>query len=69
MAFSHDVSGNTAAPYSNYRQGRKSVSLQLNGSFQGAWKGGVSYTNYFGNEKYTGNDDGDFASVNLSYAF
>ena len=69
MAFSHDVSGNTAAPYSNYRQGRKSASLQLNGSYQGAWKGGISYTNYFGNEKYTGNDDGDFASVNLSYAF
>lgn len=69
VAFSHDVSGNTPAPVSNYREGRKSVSLQLNGSFQSAWRGGISYTNYFGNNKYNDASDRDFASVNLSYAF
>ncbi|MCE9648305.1 MAG: DUF1302 domain-containing protein [Parvibaculum sp.] len=69
MAFSHDVSGNTPSPYGNYREGRKSVSLQLNGSYQGAWRGGISYTNFFGNEKYTSTNDRDYAAVNLSYAF
>ncbi|MGB3809656.1 MAG: DUF1302 domain-containing protein [Parvibaculum sp.] len=69
LAFSHDVSGNTPAPISNYRQGRKSVSLQLNGSLQGAWRGGISYTNFFGSNKYSDSVDRDFAAVNLSYAF
>lgn len=69
IAFSHDVSGNTPAPISNYRQGRKSVSLQLNGSYQGAWRGGVSYTNFFGSNKYSDSVDRDFAAVNISYAF
>lgn len=69
VAFSHDVSGNTPAPISNYRQGRKSVSLQLNGSYQGAWKGGISYTNFFGSNKYSDAVDRDFAAVNISYAF
>ena len=69
VAFSHDVSGNTPGPISNFREGRKSLSLQLNGSFQSAWRGGLSYTNYFGNTKYSDSNDRDFAAVNLSYAF
>tara|TARA_R110000824_G_scaffold118960_12_gene271840 strand:- start:40 stop:2724 length:2685 start_codon:yes stop_codon:yes gene_type:complete len=69
VAFSHDVHGNTPGPISNYREGRKSLSLQLNGSFQSAWRGGISYTNYFGDEKYNEATDRDFASVNISYAF
>ncbi|MDO8290874.1 MAG: DUF1302 family protein [Parvibaculum sp.] len=69
VAFSHDVSGNTPGPVSNYREGRKSLSLQLNGSYQSAWRGGLSYTNYFGATKYSDSTDRDFASVNVSYAF
>ncbi|MCF8469545.1 MAG: DUF1302 domain-containing protein [Parvibaculum sp.] len=68
MAFSHGVSGNSPAPLSNYRQGAKSLSLQLNGSYQ-SWRGGLSYTNYFGDEKYANNTDQDFVSMNISYAF
>lgn len=69
LAFSHDVAGNTVAPYSNYRQGRKSVSLQLNGSLQNAWKGGIAYTNYFGSNKYNDAVDRDNIALNISYAF
>ncbi|HEY4344894.1 MAG TPA: DUF1302 domain-containing protein [Parvibaculum sp.] len=69
IAFSHDVSGNTPGPISNYRQGRKSVNLALNGAYQGAWRAGVSYTNFFGSDKYSESVDKDYASVNLSYAF
>lgn len=68
VAWSHGVSGNSPAPLGNYRQGAKSVSLQLNGSYQ-QWRGGLSYTNFFGNEKYAGNVDQDFVSLNVSYAF
>lgn len=68
VAWSHGVSGNSPAPLGNYREGAKSVSLQLNGSYQ-SWRGGISYTNYFGNEKYQANGDMDFVSLNISYAF
>lgn len=69
VAWNHGVQGNSPAPLSNYRQGAKSVSLQLNGNYLGNWRGGISYTNFFGNEKYAGNTDMDFVSMNVSYAF
>jgi hypothetical protein len=69
LAWQHDVKGNSPAPLSNYREGTKSLSLALNGTYQNAWRGGVSYTNIFGNEKYTKDGDKDFVSVNLSYSF
>lgn len=69
VAFSHDVSGNTPAPYSNYRRGRKSVNLSLNGTLTNTWRAGVSYTNFFGNSKYNDAVDRDNVAVNLSYSF
>ena len=68
VAWSHGVNGNSPAPLSNYREGAKSVSLQLNGSYQN-WRAGISYTNFLGNEKYANNVDQDFVSANISYAF
>ncbi|MBX3489645.1 DUF1302 family protein [Parvibaculum sp.] len=69
IAWNHGVSGNSPAPLGNYRQGAKAVSLALNGNYLGNWRGGISYTNYMGNEKYVNNNDMDFVSANISYAF
>jgi len=69
IAWSHDVKGNSPAPMSNFREGRKRVSLAVNGSYQNTWRGGISYVNNFGNEKYTNTGDQDFVSINLSYSF
>jgi Protein of unknown function (DUF1302) len=69
IAWSHDVKGNSPAPMSNFREGRKRVSLALNGTYQNTWRGGVSYVNNFGNEKYSNTGDQDFVSINLSYSF
>ncbi len=69
ISWSHDVKGNTPAPMSNFREGTKSVNLAVNGIYQNSWRGGISYTNLFGNEKYSKNGDKDFVSVNLSYSF
>lgn len=69
VSWSHDVKGNSPAPLSNYREGRKRVSLAVNGTYQNSWRGGVSYVNNFGNEKYTSDGDRDFVSVNVSYSF
>jgi len=63
------VKGNSPAPLSNYREGTKSVSLAVDFAYQSAWRGGLSYTNIFGNEKYTKDGDKDFVSLNVSYSF
>lgn len=69
VSWSHDVKGNSPAPLSNYREGSKSVSLALNGTYQNSWRGGISYVNNFGNEKFSKDGDKDFVSINLSYSF
>ena len=69
VAWSHDVKGNSPAPMSNFREGRKRISLAVNGSYQNTWRGGISYVNNFGDEKYTNTGDQDFVSINLSYSF
>ena len=69
ISWSHDVKGNSPAPLSNYREGSKSVSLAVDASYQSTWRGGISYTNRFGTEKYNKDGDQDFVSINLSYSF
>jgi len=69
VSWSHDVKGNSPAPLTNYREGSKSVSLAVNGTYQNTWRGGISYVNNFGNEKYSRDGDQDFVSINLSYSF
>ncbi|MBO6543019.1 MAG: DUF1302 domain-containing protein [Alphaproteobacteria bacterium] len=69
VAWSHDVKGNSPAPLSNYREGTKQISLAVDASYQNSWRGGISYTNIFGNEKYTKDGDKDFISINVSYSF
>ncbi len=69
ISWSHDVKGNSPAPMSNYREGSKQVSLAVDFSYQSAWRGGLSYTNIFGNEKYIKDGDKDFVSLNVSYSF
>ncbi len=69
IVWQHDVKGNAPAPLSNYREGRKRVSLALNGTYQNSWRGGISYTNFFGNEKFSNDGDKDFVSFNVSYSF
>jgi hypothetical protein len=54
---------------SNYREGTKQISLAVDASYQNSWRGGISYTNIFGNEKYTKDGDKDFISINVSYSF
>ena len=69
IAWSHDVKGNSPAPLSNYREGTKSVSLAVDFAYQSSWRGGLSYTNIMGNEKYSKDGDKDFVSLNVSYSF
>lgn len=69
LVWQHDVKGNAPAPLANYREGRKRINIGLNASYQSSWRGGISYTNFFGNERYSRDGDRDFVAINLSYSF
>ncbi|MCE7998920.1 MAG: DUF1302 domain-containing protein [Rhodobiaceae bacterium] len=69
LSWSHNVKGNSPAPMSNFREGNKSLSLALDGSYQNTWRGGISYTNNMANEKFSRDGDKDFVAINLSYSF
>ena len=62
-----DVNGRTPAPYGNFQEDRKSISLGANATYLSSWTGSVSWTHNFGPDAPL--SDRDFASLNVSYAF
>lgn len=69
VAFSHDVSGNSPAPLSNYLEGRKSISLAAELVWQNAWSMDLRYVNYFGGGKQNLLADRDYFATTLKYSF
>lgn len=69
IAFSHDVSGATPAPYSNYMEDRMSVNVSVSATLDNAWRLGASYTNFFGGGIRNKATDQDFGSLTFSYSF
>ncbi|BCW87224.1 hypothetical protein sos41_03520 [Alphaproteobacteria bacterium SO-S41] len=69
IAFSHDVSGATPAPYGNYIEDRMSVNLSVSGTLDNKYRVGASYTNFFGGGILNKASDQDFASLTFSYSF
>lgn len=69
VAFVHDVSGNTPLPLGNYVQGRKSVNLVAEFTWQNAWSFELRYVNFFGGGRYNLLSDRDFVSSTIKYSF
>ncbi len=69
VAFSHDVSGNSPAPLSNYLEGRKSLSLSAEFVWQNAWSADVRYVSYFGGGVQNLLGDRDYFATTLKYSF
>jgi hypothetical protein len=69
VQFAHDVSGTTPSPIVNFVEGRKSMTLALQATYQNSWAANVSFTNYFGAGRYNLIHDRDFVSVTLKYSF
>ncbi len=63
----YDINGRTPAPYGNYQEDRKSISIGANATYLSSWTGSVSWTHNFGPDAPL--SDRDFASLNVSYAF
>lgn len=69
IAFSHDVSGTTPSPLSNFVEDRKTVTLSLGATYLDSIRASIAYTNFFGGGAFNLLNDRDFASFVVSYSF
>jgi hypothetical protein len=69
IAWSHDVDGNTPGPGGSFIEERKAVTYGIGASYQSTWSGDLSYTDYFGANRYNLLNDRDFVAFNIKYSF
>ncbi len=69
IAWSHDVDGNTPGPGGSFIEDRKAVTYGIGASYQSTWSGDLSYTDYFGANRYNLLNDRDFVAFNIKYSF
>jgi hypothetical protein len=69
VAWAHDVDGNSPGPGGNFLEDRKAITFGLGASYQSTWSGDLSYTNYFGANRYNLLNDRDFVAFNIKYSF
>jgi len=69
IAWAHDVDGNTPGPGGSFLEDRKAITFGLGASYQSTWSGDLSYTNYFGANRYNLLSDRDFVAFNIKYSF
>jgi len=69
VSFGHDVSGNSPAPFSNYLEGRNSLSLSTDFVFQNRWTLNLRYVGYSGAGVQNLLGDRDFFSTSIKVAF
>jgi hypothetical protein len=69
IAWSHDVDGNTPGPGGSFIEDRKAVTFGLGADYQKTWSADISYTDYFGANRYNLLNDRDFVALNIKYSF
>ncbi len=69
LAWRHDVDGITPGPGETFRQSRKAISIGLAASYLNDWRMDMSYTNFFGADRFNDLNDRDFFTFSLSYSF
>jgi hypothetical protein len=69
LAYVHDVSGNTPLPLGNFIEGRQSLNLATEFTWQNAWSLEFRYVNFFGAGSYNLLSDRDYVSTTVKYSF
>lgn len=69
IAWSHDVDGNTPGPGGSFLEDRRAITFGLGANYQNKWTADVSYTDYFGADRYNLINDRDFVAMNIKYSF
>ena len=69
IAYTHDVSGNTPSPLSNFIEGRKSINVSAELTWQNAWSLEFRYVDFFGAGRHNLLADRDYFATTLKYSF
>jgi hypothetical protein len=69
IAWSHDVNGNTPGPGGSFIEDRKAITFGLGADYQNTWSADLSYTDFFGADRYNLMNDRDFVALNIKYSF
>jgi len=69
IAFAHDVKGNTPLPLGNFIEGRKSINVAAEFTYQNAWALEIRYVSYSGAGAYNLLSDRDYVATTLKYSF
>ncbi len=69
IAWAHDVDGNSPGPGGNFIEERKAITYGIGASYQSTWSADLSYTDYFGADRYNLLNDRDFIALNIKYSF
>ena len=68
LGWSHDVSGYSPGPDASFEEGRKAITLGLDGEYQNTYTSSLSYTNFFGG-RYNTLSDRDFMALTVGVKF
>jgi hypothetical protein len=69
IAYTHDVSGNTPSPLANFIEGRKSINVSAELTWQNAWSMEIRYVDFFGAGRHNLLADRDYFATTLKYSF
>ena len=69
FSFAQDVSGISPGPGGNFLEGRKALTLGLGFQYRINWELDLSYTSFFGADRYNLINDRDFVAANIKYSF
>ena len=69
LAWAHDVAGTTPGPGGNFIEGRKAVSIGMEGIYQNTWSADIAYTRFMGAGRYNLQNDRDFIGFNIKASF
>lgn len=69
IAFNHDVNGITPGPGGNFIEGRKSLTLGVEGTYLQKFTGDLSYTRFMGAGNLNLIHDRDFVAFTVRYSF
>ena len=69
FSFAQDVSGISPGPGGNFLEDRKALTVGLGFNYQINWEFDLSYTSFFGADRYNLVNDRDFVAANIKYSF
>ena len=69
FSFAQDVNGISPGPGGNFLEGRKALTVGTAFQYRINWEFDVSYTDFFGADRYNLLNDRDFVAANIKYSF